>query len=384
MALGLRLWLAVALSACVAAGFAFAPGASGPAPRRILARYAQSDSLLREIRSAHARLAWLELRDSLLPEVQRVVEEERRSSVLLIDPRVGPQPRSRLDEVVGDKLTALRDLSGEGLLGIAVVVDTIPRVASVPSAGMDELIHILPEDAQNPCLSVAILRSKMAVNAGGLPYWWYSPVLGRLDEAAALVGPCALYVRFGQPGTRIRAWLDSTDHVTAMYPSWIFFPDRVDSTRIIEPDMLFWAAPGLVSCASGYRSYCRDVVLSSHRRGLRDARPDGLRVTAFDRRVAFGGHPFGVFALRYLSDLVLDMGEERFKRFWKSPLAVDEAFVATMGEPLEDWTMRWARSQVGDAQTPNRPTAGFVILAIALTGTFLSGSALWATRRQVS
>lgn len=384
MALGLRLWLAVALTACVAAGFAFAPGAGGRDAGRTPTRYAQSDSLLREIKSAHARLAWLELRDSLLPEVQRAVEETRASTVLLIDQRLGPEPRSRLDEVAADKLAALRDLNAQGLLGIAVVVDTTPRVAGVPSAGMDELIHILPMAAQSTCLSVAIFRSKLALKTGGLSHWWYNPVVGRLDMGVGLVGPCAFYTRFGPPGGRIRAWLDSTDHVTATYPSWIRSSDQAYSPRMIEPDLLLWAAPGLVSCASGNRSYCREVVLSSDRRGPKDSRPDGMRVAAFDRRVAFGGHPFGVFALRYLSDLVLEMGEQRFKRFWTSPLSVDKAFVATMGEPLEDWTMRWARNQIGDTRSPTGATGRFVVLAIALAGTFLSSSVLWAMRRQVS
>ena len=52
-----------------------------------------------------------------------------------------------------------------------------------------------------------------------------------------------------------------------------------------------------------------------------------------------------------MGDLEAEFGAERFARFWTSDQSVDEAFLGAFGEPMEEWTMRWAQGLMGFHKT---------------------------------
>jgi hypothetical protein len=87
-----------------------------------------------------------------------------------------------------------------------------------------------------------------------------------------------------------------------------------------------------------------------------------------------------------LSDILADMGRERFQRFWSSDLGVEEAFVSEMSLYLEDWTVLWARRQLSSLPQRYYTRPGGLVsaaAALAIVAVCLGGAMAWATRRQV-
>lgn len=386
MALKLRMWIAVALLACVLAALAFAPQPRGPGPRYVRAEPSESEKLLSRIRLLQDQLTWIELRDSLLPELHRAVETSPGAPVLLLDPRLDPEVRTWAEGTVRDKLSALAGLRGGVTAGVAVVVDTTPRVPGVPKRVVDGLAYLLPEATYGrSCLALLALRSRTGLGGRGPWFRRYSPYAGGSDASTSLVGPCAYFAAFGRPGPSIRRWLGSTGYSAAGYPDWAF---RSDSTRprpAAYESFLLWFAPGLVSCAAGNLELCRDAVLPAVGEQTSDGGPRGIVDARLlqRRNFLFVRHPFRDFVRFYLSDMVLDMGRERFARFWTSEAGVESAFAAAMGMPLEEWTMRWAQDQIGEWDYRAEPRFSSIALSLLIVSGFVAASAAWARRRQV-
>jgi hypothetical protein len=386
MALKLRTWIGLALLACVLVALAFAPRPRGAGPRYLRAEPSESAKLLNRIRLLQNRLTWIELRDSLLPELHRAVEASPGAPVLLLDPRLGPEVRSWAEGTVRDKLSALAGLRGGVTAGVAVVVDTMPRVPGVPRHFVDGLAYLLPEATDGrSCLAVLALRSRTGLGGRGPWFWRYSPFAGSLDASTSLVGPCAYYAAFGQPGPRIRSWLESTGYSPAGYPDWAFRSDSTRPRRLVEQSFLLWLAPGLLSCAAGNLQLCRDAALPAVGQQASDGGPRGIVDAKLQQRrnLLFVRHPFRDFVRLYLSDMVLHMGRERFARFWTSEASVESAFAAAMGMPLEEWTMRWAQDQIGEWDYRAEPRLSSIALSLLIVSAFVAASAAWARRRQV-
>jgi hypothetical protein len=77
------------------------------------------------------------------------------------------------------------------------------------------------------------------------------------------------------------------------------------------------------------------------------------------------------------------MGRERFAEFWQSSLPVDSAFHRAFGVSIEQWTMQWARDQVGDWEVGPGPTVGVTLSALMVAGVLVTASALLVAWRQV-
>jgi hypothetical protein len=94
-------------------------------------------------------------------------------------------------------------------------------------------------------------------------------------------------------------------------------------------------------------------------------------------------HPLGWTSQVYLADMVNDLGADRFQRFWSSDLPVDGAFAAAMEVPLDQWTMRWARAQVGAAERGPGVLLSSAAVGLLLAGAMVGGAMALVTRRQV-
>jgi len=90
-----------------------------------------------------------------------------------------------------------------------------------------------------------------------------------------------------------------------------------------------------------------------------------------------------VAAERYLSDVVREVGHDRFQRFWSSTQPVDTALAAMLKMPVGEWTVGWERRFAPElplgAAAP--PSASF--LALLLAAAAVGSVALTARRRQV-
>lgn len=191
-----------------------------------------------------------------------------------------------------------------------------------------------------------------------------------LDRALA---PCALYAAFGPPGPTLAAWLAGTRYAPAGSVDWITgrrqdemvqgpfamwsnggAPGRRivalasmlgldDIASILVPPYEFGAA-GL-QCLNGDPEACRtsvlfpDVMRWGDRDIPRDLTPPSFLMRPDSATLASVRPP----ASTYLAEMIGDFGRARFRAFWASALPMDSAFARAFGEPLGEWTARWAR-----------------------------------------
>lgn len=267
---------------------------------------------------------------------------------------------------------------------VAVVLDTV----GVPAAdrrirfSMPRFTYRLPQAPGQPCISLVTL-GKAEVRAlandqlpGGI----------MRERPVALLGPCAFYSRFGTPGAGIDDWLQEQEHVTELQPNWLTpspLRDR-ESRRTIHLSYGRSDYPAFLSCASGDRKACLAAI--AEKPGLPQAMLDGARprnIAIAWERYWWGSSPLGPNTRSFLSDMVLALGEDSFRQFWTSDQPVEAAFLGAAGIPLVDWTMQWARSQIGvPPRGPGAPPQS-AALALLVAVVFVSGGAAYAARRQV-
>jgi hypothetical protein len=377
MALGLRAWIGIAVVSCLAAALAFRPRSTPARPwYAVRPPAAESVGLWRRINAAHDQLTRLELRDSLLPLVHQAAAESRAAPLSLIDSGLDAEVRSRLQDLLDESLRPFGDPVIGPRIAVAVVVDTVPRVSGVPFRDRDELIYFLPQSTDGrTCLVVIAIRTPRRFEGGPRGESVPSSVWAR----GGAIGPCAYYATFGQPGEGIKRWLEDSNYTLALYPEWAY-SSRAPRPRLagwIERGDMLWFAPRLVACASGNVEQCRSAVVWVGGQGLPSG-PSGVV------SVGTRDHPLTAVGRYYLSDLLRDVRRTRFARFWSSELGVEDAFMDELGVSFTDWTVRWARAQVGKWEYGPLPRLSSLLSSLLLVGVFAVGSAWWAMRRQVA
>jgi hypothetical protein len=70
---------------------------------------------------------------------------------------------------------------------------------------------------------------------------------------------------------------------------------------------------------------------------------------------------FGERSAWLLSDMARDIGDERFRTFWRSPDALEVAFQQATGTSIEEWTRRW----LGRGVEPAVSQAGMLLPNVA-------------------
>lgn len=385
MAFGLRPWLVVVALGCGAAFVAFGPR---PSERQRWSRTrtppSESMRLRTEVFRAHDLLTRVELRDSLLPIV-RAASEASGGPASLVDGALEPEARARLQAILEESLRPLRGAQNADRVAVAIVVDTVPRVEGAPKKSIDELVYFLPEATDGrTCLAVLVVRGSRLRRRIGDEY--LRPVL--LARGGAL-GPCAYYLAFGEPGSGVRQWLEDSHYTHAMYPEWPYRPGARTgrlaywSGRLADLSgaNLVSYVPRLAACAAGNTFACPTVQWAGERGwGWSSQGPPGA-YSIFTWDI-----PFETAQRFYLSDLIADVGGERFARFWSSDLEVEEAFQAELGVSMSDWTVRWAQAQLGERWHLSRPSpsARSSALWLLVVLACLGASSLQATRRQTS
>jgi len=180
-----------------------------------------------------------------------------------------------------------------------------------------------------------------------------------MANANGVLGPCAFYAAFGLPGRALRAHLDSAAWYPAAFARWRDTLDLVEPQREPWGDLSRDGVHCLVRadaiCARGWMADARyegDDEFLEPTVAVTPALPLGIPLPWFGVR----GRAFGARQRVWLSDLVHEVGEERFGEFWRRDTTVDASFRQLTGVSEEAWTGRWlARSYTWYAASP-RPS----------------------------
>jgi hypothetical protein len=200
------------------------------------------------------------------------------------------------------------------------------------------------------------------------------------------LGPCLYFSAFGEPGPYIQTWLEQRGYRVANTAEWDVSPpsirlrdERVSARELIGGELSFDA----LSCTDGNVGRCRTAVLSASNDGVFRRHERDPRTTGVFRR-AYWPRSFAIDD-RYLASLVHDMGRDRFARFWRSTQPVDSAFQSAFGQPLGEWTARWARAFMPDMPPFGpAPTPVAAVSALLLALGAVAAAGVYVTRRQIS
>ena len=84
-----------------------------------------------------------------------------------------------------------------------------------------------------------------------------------------------------------------------------------------------------------------------------------------------------------MADLLRLKGRDRFWAFWTSDLDGEPAFAEAMGEPLGDWTAKWATHHLEAPRKSPRIQLASAVWAIMIGGLAVVAGALSFNRREV-
>jgi len=387
MALTLRHWIAAALLGCTAVAVAFLPPEIERPPERMSGARPEPGTT-QQIGTAIRRdlndVLFLERRDEALA-LLRTTRPGPNGTSLLVDPHLsarrlqgGVVAAVRALAVTLDSATAmLAPLDTSVRLAVMVTRDTdyaAPRVGGW--VGLRGPLDLFPAATDGRTCLVVI------------------PLGGRMNRvqfgSVSILGPCAFYAAFGQPGPGIAQWLDATRHYVAGHADWrrerprdIY--DFADVLRYMSFGQA-WIGIGHAgltldgaACAAGELPRCHTLL---------ERRPQFMPA---DPQRAHG--PLAHIETRfwwmddeqnwYLSDLVRLMGRERFARFWRSPLPRDSAFVAAFGIPMDQWTHRWLAERRPGVRVGSAVRLSSSLLGVLLAIVCVAGGAYYTTRRQI-
>jgi hypothetical protein len=155
----------------------------------------------------------------------------------------------------------------------------------------------------------------------------------------SLLGPCAYYAAFGQPGPNVRRWLEATDYRGARQPDW----DRPRAPAV-DASAIYALGSEAGRCLTGSRAHCR--------KAIGGVPGDTTRIRVVDGNSsgeARGGRTIalGEASTRFLADAVRELGPSRFASFWSSNMSTDSAFLAASGVSLDQWTAQWLERSYG-------------------------------------
>jgi hypothetical protein len=184
----------------------------------------------------------------------------------------------------------------------------------------------------------------------------------------------------------VRGWLGSRGFDLALTPGWNDSAGQHRSTS-------FWYGEGrgwwwsylydqsfpAVGCLARRVASCREAVLAG-------ASDDNTRTTSppvlmTDRRFWQRQRLLG--GTSYLSDVVREVGRDRFLEFWNSSLSVDSALSRALRRPVGEWTADWQGRFGPTIRLGAGAPAAASLLALLLAGAAVASIALTARKRQV-
>ena len=253
-------------------------------------------------------------------------------------------------------------------------VDSALRELHLAMPGTQFVLKVLFKGKSNPFLyslrgpfqvrwrdgSTACVEGLWLGRGRGRDRQWLADLRRALEKG---IGTCQYFIAFGLPGSRVEEWLGAERPLFLMARFRFMFLMSTEWDRESQLDsalrhLNFFSVSGK-GCAEGSLELCHMLLFDS-----------------LDP---------GDYTERFLmSDLIHDMGRERFARFWRSPAPVDSAFIQAFGLPIEQWAHHREERLLGPILRPSprpRPPAIAEALFIALLA--LGGALLYSSRREV-
>ena len=348
-----------------------------------------------EVMRVTDRLRLLQIRDSILASTKG----PRAGLSLEIDPRFA-SARALLDSIVRSQWSALGAPAARPVI-VAAIVDTATTIRGLPANAFGWRLPItvfLPRGADDPCLSIIRIPAPIDnTTPSFVRRYLQSPV-----TISSLVSPCAYFAAFGRPGPHLERWLATTSWRYAISTNW---PERAPE----------WKSPGYFprgmalgmggfrdgelelrsrltaqgqACVTGRAGACTAAALPGNRT-LADS------VWRWNVVSAAGAVPGSFYARSaqsalgpsdawVLSDLVHDLGAERFAAFWRSPLPVDSAFASVSGQSFDAWLHAWTGRVYGTFPTGPTLATSSAVIAFAWIPLGLAIAMVSAQRRRIS
>ena len=328
MALTAGRWLLWSAVGCLALTVGFWPGAVEPDYNIAYYRLGAAGKTARHwmLNEVASRYAVLRIGDSVL------IHGDRSARIVNV-PSLVPtgQPAARLASAV-DTLSRLIAAGAHGVHSTVIALATGSR--RLPD-GAPVLIHgswyALPAGTDHHLCVVVPQEGRLNELRTLVADSTHTTVAEVAARLFAILGPCAFYTEFGEPGPKIEAWLRSRAYNAVEDPDWLF--PLADSSTEDWDDALTYEV-GARACAHRRLDVCRE--------GLLKMRPlPGYMNMAIARDL----HMLDASHL-LLSDLVRQQGYVRFARFWTSQQAPAAAFQEAFGLPIEEWSSRWLLSRV--------------------------------------
>ncbi|HKC47251.1 MAG TPA: hypothetical protein VKB63_06575 [Gemmatimonadales bacterium] len=369
MALTVKRWLLWGAVGCLALTVGFWPGGGSDSSLSWYGFGAAGKNarhwMLNEVAS---RYAVLRIRDSVLRHAGRS-DGSRVLSVPTLA-LVG-QPAARLASAI-DTLSRLLAPAANGVHSTVVAIPTRSRrLPDGEAVLMNWSWYALPAATDHHLCVVVPQEGALGELRKSAQDSLHTTVAEVAAKLLTILGPCAFYTEFGEPGPQIEAWLRNRAYNAVADADWLFpVSARVDSSTEDWSDALSYNI-GARACAHRVE-VCRE--------GLLKIRPlPGYMNTAIARRVSLLDPSH-----LYLGDLVRQQGRVRFEHFWTSQRDPEGAFQEAFGVPIAEWTSAWLLSR---AERPLHFGAGIAGSAVVWALGLILGFALLtvpiAARRQV-
>ncbi|HEX8715619.1 MAG TPA: hypothetical protein VF722_01495 [Gemmatimonadaceae bacterium] len=418
MALTLKRWVAIAVLACAAIAVWQLPPRDGVARAgaRTIGTFVPSYGYVRrygwpdvatKLQSATLHLRLLELRDSVF--TTHVTASAAPGFRVLVDHEF-PDSIQRSVTSAFDAAWRGYDAGRRYPVIAAVVQDTTRTLEGLPMALTSVIdANVFPPDSATPVCRV-LARVRMALSGrsanDNLESIRKSVATELVTESTerTILSPCAMYATFGDPGPAVASWLAKTNWRAGRSVAWSraaspWNDDYSGRYRIPEPLVDFtgrssrtWQMRSELSsdgiaCVGGDDAGCVSGVEEPAVaiRGEEDWNTAVISVQSpmyLWRSEAVGS--LGPSTGWILSDMVHDLGRDRFQRFWSSSDSLPAAFEHAAGVPLGTWLRTWAQAMYGpDVLGPSIPArgrvAGVLVLVVGLVV-----AAAFASRRDLA
>ena len=272
------------------------------------------------------------------------------------------------------------------------ILDSVSALRGHPrgtgSRGVRAIDYLLPHDSSRRCIDIAGVRA--AANRR-----MYEAELRSRISRERLMGPCAYLEHFGAPGNAIRRWLNARAWQFAQRSSWSEPPmpwldGSPDSSFRERIDLEFVMSSSGRACAGGRDEACIDALFSRAPRQNRMTLNAGVLTPGYFNPFVHGDNGWltrawalGSREWTLLSDMVRDLGPERFERFWSSELSPEQAFQAAAGMSMAEWTRDWIETTYHPQSTGPALPAGATGFAALLLIVALGLTIVAARRRQI-
>lgn len=299
-------------------------------------------------------------------------ESPAEALTIIVERRVGREARERITASVRQELAALGATSPLHPVTIILERDSTLRFHYRRTV-------VLPREAGAPCTVLVRERGRTASFAG----------IARDDR---VLGTCAFFAKYGEPGRGMLAWLAGSRMRTAAYlasaaevANWSDRPVGENPARVNAGSVSSYVA----ACRAGRPEGCLrqfDGDDSEDPTGFIFERTpwhklDG--VASYDPNSVQAGDDEEETSEGLLSALAAEMGPVAFARLWASDTNPITAYEAQTGEPLHQWVARRLDRLVTEYHAGPLPPMGKLML-LTLLITAIAGGTIGLARRRLS